>query len=225
MVGASGPSGSGIDDLGVLRDPERRHHLTRQIERFRQHADDLMGLAVEDERPANRLRVAAVAAHPRPVTEHRGPRRAGHVVFGGEEPARRGAHAEHGKKVRRHTDGADALRVAAVTGQVVVSADRDGELLEALMPRLDVEILCGREPVLRDAEPGRAVPQNGESIGIGVRERPQQQRVRHAENRGVRADAYGQRQHGRERKPRAAGEGADGVADVLAEHGEHGERI
>ena len=45
--------------------------------------------------------------------------------------------------------------------------------------------------------------------------RPQQKRVRDAENRAVRADADRERQHGRDREARAAGEGSDRVADVL----------
>ena len=84
-------------------------------------------------------------------------------------------------------DRADPLR-RALAREVEVGADRDRELLEALVTRTDVEVLRGREPVLRDAEAGRAVPENHQALGVRVGQRPQQQGARDGEDGGVRAD-------------------------------------
>ena len=49
----------------------------------------------------------------------------------------------------------------------------------------DVEILPEREPVLRDVESGRALPEDRDAIGVRVRKRPQEQRVGDAEDARV----------------------------------------
>ncbi len=127
-----------------------------------------------------------------------------------------GAGAEHRQQVRRHADRADALGLA-VAGQVLVAADRERDLLEPAVARPDVEVLRGREPVLHDAEARRAVPEDDEAVGIRVGQRAQQERAGDAEDRGVRADAQRDREHGGEREPGRLPEGPERVAEVLRE--------
>ena len=129
------------------------------------------------------------------MTEDCGRCGAGSVFSLGEEPPDRGVCAEQREKIRRDADRPDALRLAAA-GQVFVAADRDRHLFEAPARGLDVDILRRRKPVLGDAEAGRAVPENGEPIGVLIGKRPKDERVRDAEDRGVRADAERDRQHG-----------------------------
>ncbi len=201
-------------ELGVLGAVERRHHLARQRERRRQHADDLMGQPVHDDGRADDVRIAAVAAHPRAVTEHGGGRGAGQVLLGDEQTPERRARAEHRQQVRGHADGADPLRLASA-GQVVVPADRDGDLLESVMPGLDVEVLRRGEPVLRDAQAGRAVPEDDQPVGVLIRKRTQQQCARDAEDGRVRPDAERDREHGRGREAGRSRKRTNRVARVL----------
>ena len=188
------------DDLGVERAAERRHHLAREVEALREHADHLIWLAVQDQRAADRGRIAAEAAHPGRVAEDGGAARAGGGVVRPEQPSECGAGAEHRQQVGGRPDRADPLR-CALAREVVVRADRDRELLEAAVARLHVEVLRGREPVLRDADAGRAVPQDHQAIGVRIGQRPQQQRARDAEDRRVRADPDRERQHDGAAKP------------------------
>jgi hypothetical protein len=77
----------------------------------------------------------------------------GGILARGEEAAERGTRPEHRQQVRGDAHRADAFRLA-LAGQVVVAADRDRDLVEPVMPGLDVEILGGREPVFGDAQAG-----------------------------------------------------------------------
>ena len=199
--------------LRIGDDAERGQRLLAQRERRLQHAHDLCRLAVEHDRPADHGRVAAEAALPGAVAENRHGRRRLRVLFRREQPAERGADAEHRQQVRGDPDGADTLG-RAVAGQVGVGAERDGDLLEAPAAGLDVEVLGGREPVLGDAEPGRSVPQDRQAVRVLVGEGTQQQGARDAEDRRVRADAKGQRQDRRDRKSGRGGKGSDRVAEV-----------
>ena len=72
-----------------------------------------------------------------------------------------------------------------------------------------------------------AIPSPGERFhritsrsGSGVGQRPEEQRARDAEDRGVGADAEGQREHGGERDAGRTGQEAQRVTRVLPErHG------
>src|SRR5262249_17360333 len=62
---------------------------------------------------------------------------------------------------------------------------------------LDVEVLSGREPVLRYVQTWRPAPKNHQPVRFCEWQRAQQERVDHAEDRGVRTnpDRQGQNRH------------------------------
>ena len=201
-------------ELCVLGAVQRRHHLARERERRGQHADDLIGLPVHDDRRADHLRIAPVPAHPRAMAKHGRGGGASGVLLGDEQPSGRRACAEHRQQVRGHADRADPFGLSAAR-QVVVAPDRDGDLFESSMARLDVEVLRRREPVLRDAQPGRTVPEDDQPLGVLVGKRAQQQRARHAEDGRVRPDAERNRQHRRGREAGAGRKRTNRVAGVV----------
>ena len=204
------------DDFRVQGAAERRHHFLGEVEALGEDADHLVRLAVQDQRAPHGARIAAEPAQPGGMSEDRGAAGAGRRVLRPGEPPVRGARAQHRQQVHGRADRAHPLG-RAVPGQVVVRSDGDRELLEALVTRLDVEVLRGREPVFRDAQARRAVPEDHEPLRVRVRQRPQQQRARDAEDGGIRADPDRERQHDRHREAGAPDEPAQGVREVVDE--------
>ena len=209
-----GPERQRQQQLRLLGAAERRQHVARQREAGRQHADDAIGDAVHDQRPADGGRIPAVAPQPGAVRQQRRAGGAGAILVGGEQAAEGGTDAEHRQQVRRHPDRADAFRLAAA-GQVVVAADGERDVGEGA-GAADVEVLRGREPVLGDAQARRSVPEDDEAIGIGVGQRAEEQRAGDAEDRGVGADAERQRQDGGDGHTRRGRQRAPGVSQILA---------
>jgi hypothetical protein len=82
------------------------------------------------------------------------------------------------------------------------------------MAVLDVEILRGGKPILRDAETRRAVPQDHESARIFIGEGAQQKRAGNAKEGSVRADADGERQNRGDREAGILRECSECVAKV-----------
>src|ERR1700748_22944 len=85
------------------------------------------------------------------------------------------------------------------------------------MTVLDVEVLCGGEPVSGDVEAGRAVPENNQPLRIGVWKRMQQKAVYDTENRGICADPDGQREERRNREGGRGNQDARSVTHVFQE--------
>ena len=59
------------------------------------------------------------------------------------------------------------------------------------------------------------VPDRGEPVCVGIRQRPEQQRVHHAENRRVGADADRERGHDDDGQRRVFAQHPDGIAEIL----------
>ena len=57
----------------------------------------------------------------------------GRIFVGRQQPAECRTSTEHGKKIRRDANDADSFRVT-LPGQVVVAANRDGDLLKSMVP-------------------------------------------------------------------------------------------
>jgi hypothetical protein len=213
------------DDVGVGGVAEGRHHLVAQRKGLGQDADDLIPAAVQLEPASDGAAIAAIAAHPCRVAENRACGRRLGVFLGGEQAADFGPCAEHRQQVGRHAQRADPLGLAAAAGEVLVRAVADRHVLEPRPGVLDVEILCGREPVLADPEAGRSIPQDHQAIGVWVRQRMQQQGAGDAEDGRVGADAQGEREHRREHESGIPPESAERVAHVRAEEIDHGLRM
>ncbi len=213
VLGRIGGHGKRQHHLGLLGTVERGHNLARQRERSRHHADDLVRQSVERDRLAQDFRVRAITSRPGTVAEQRC-RRASRLVFiGDEEPPQLGAHAEHGKQVRRHADRAHPLRLA-FAGEVIVRSDGDGHLLQPVMAVLDVEVLRRREPVFGDPKPGRAVPQDHQPVRIFIRQRAEQKRIGDAEHGCGRANPDRQRQDRCDSEARTLAQSAKRIAKI-----------
>ena len=86
---------------------------------------------------------------------------AGDIFVGEKQAAHCGTVAEQREKIRGDANRADAFGVA-VAGEIIVGAEGDGGVFEAGVVVLDVEILRGGKPILRDAEAGGAIPEDDE---------------------------------------------------------------
>jgi hypothetical protein len=60
---------------------------------------------------------------------------------------------------------------------------------------LDIDVPAGRRPVAENTDAGGMQPDVGESLGLGVGQRAELQRIDDAEDCAVSADAHGQRKY------------------------------
>ena len=165
--------------------------------------------------------VGTEAARPGAVAENRGGIVAGDIFVGEKQAAHRGAVAEHREKIRGDANCADAFGIA-VASEIVVGAEGDGGIFEAGVADLDVEILRGGKPILRDPEAGGAIPEDDELGGVLVGKRAEQKRAGDAEDGSIGADADGERQDCGYREAGIFGQGSERVAEV-ANQGVHRE--
>ena len=138
------------------------------------------------------------------------------ILFRKQEPAVEGSRPEEMEQARRREQSLHPLRLVETEKRAAATL-RDGHLFERSVLRPEVDVLPWRGPVLRDVDSGGSQPEHREAIGIRVGKRFQQERVDHAEDRGVRADPDRQRGDDHEGDARASSQGANGVADVLHE--------
>ena len=178
------------------REHQRRPQIGRAVEEAvearRHHADDVVGLAVEEDLApddARRRRSGAARSRSsgrRPCRARRGPRR-------GERAAEQRLHAEDLEELRRRLRREQPLGLADA-GEVGVPALADGERIEDLHALADVAVGRHGKPGFEAVEDGVVVVERHQPIGLVVRQRPQQHAVDEREDRGVRADAQRERQ-------------------------------
>ena len=80
-----------------------------------------------------------------------------------------------------------------------------GGVLEDLRQAAIVDEVDRRDPLVRQPLAVVRLPHHRQAIGVGIRQRPQHDAIEHAEDRGGRADAERQRQHGGNGEARACG--------------------
>jgi hypothetical protein len=124
-----------------------------------------------------------------------------------------GFRSQQMKQVRGGLQAIDQHRLIEPRERAV-SPMRDRDLLEGMVLIQDVDVLPGRRPVLRDADPRRTQPEHGEPVGIGVWKRLEQERVGDAENGGVGADTEGEREHNRSSQSGAFPESSQSVTQI-----------
>src|SRR5882757_1882845 len=83
---------------------------------------------------------------------------------------------------------------------------------------LNVDELSRRWPVSKDTNAGRMQPDVRQPLRLRIRQRPQKQRVHNTEDRTVRADADGQREHHHRSQARVFAQHAQRVEKIL-QHG------
>ena len=199
------------------------HDLVVQEEVRPEHADHFelilrltraTAKAVQRQVLADDARIASEHPRPEAVTEDRHGGLARFVLVRTQQPAVERLGAQQREEAGRRLEDLDAIRLIE-TQQRPAAASRDGHLVEGTILRLNVDVLAGRRPVLRDVDARRPQPQGGQTIRIRIGQRLQQQRVDHAEDRRVGADPNRERGDDDERQARTASQRTEGVAEVL----------
>ena len=95
------------------------------------------------------------------------------------------------------------------------AALRKGHLVERMILVLNIDVLAGRRPIAQNADSGRMQPDGRQPVRMRIRERTQQQRVHHAEDRGIGADSDGQRGHDHQSQHHVLAKHAKGKAKIL----------
>ena len=217
-----------------------------EVERGGHHADHGHRFVVDGDRASDQRAIGVEAALPQAVRDQRRLRAFVEAFLLEEQAADRRPHAERLVEAAgdHHVDqalgfGADGELRAQVAVEREVAAERL-ERLAALAPGLEVE-RPGRAPGQPAVVAGLAAPRcrpdrrpprpprrgsggtpplfSMKTSRSALREgqRPEQQRVHQAEDRGVGADADGEDQDGDEREAGVAAQRAEGVAQVVQE--------
>jgi hypothetical protein len=190
--------------------------MTRSHQRLRASSDaggdahDLEWLSFERDAGAHDVAAAAVLALPEVMPEHHRRGAAPNVVCRGEETPRGGLHFEDAEILAADPLTAHAAHLAAVRGvERRLAEGRDGSKSRGIVAHLLPERI--REV---GARPGVAQRHDHQLVGTWHRQRPKHDGVEQRVDRGVRADAEGERQHGHRGERGGASQGAERVADV-----------
>jgi hypothetical protein len=192
----------------------------QQVEVGRQHSDDLVRHAAQLHLAPDHARVAAETPNPHAVAEQHHRRSVRDVLLGPDLPAQLRLHAEEREEIGRHRAQVHRLRVVRAA-QDLLPPGGQRDLLEqpaALAVVAHVERVDRRQVLGALAE---LVPEDGEPFGRAVGERPQQDAVHDAEQRGRRAHAQPAGEDRGRQEAGAARQGAHGEAQVV----EHGGRL
>ncbi len=186
----------------VVHDVElRRHHA----DHFAAHAVEVHGLA--NHRPAAERRL------PQLVRQDDQRRAVGVGLARSEQPALGRRDPQRGQQVVADRGAAHADR--ALAGHQVQLAGRErAHRGERLVQLAELEELRRRDPELVEAHGREAAGQEHQLPGLRVRERAQQDAVDDREDRGVGADAQGQREDRDQGEPGGAQQAPGRVADI-----------
>ena len=177
---------------------DRQPHLDVGIEEpevLREHADDRIRLAVDADVAADRAVLAAEPLLPRCVGEDRLLGLADFAVLFGKDPPAQRLRLQQPEQRRRRHHRADALRFP-------LAAERHAA---RVIERLLLEDRRFAQPIVVVGHAGRSADHTrsrigvvhvDELLGVGHRQRPQEHRIDHREDRGVGPDTEGQREDG-----------------------------
>ncbi len=188
--------------------------ISRQHEARRHDADDLEGVAVDEDRSADDRGIGGVAPVPESVTKDDEPGTVGEVLLGRERAADHRRDAERRERVGADARARDALGFLAA-GQVHLSFAPGRDLLQRPAAPAIVHDLALGHPGLVERRP--LAPDHHRAIGLGPRQRPEEHGVEHAEDGGVGADPERERQDGNGREAWTAEERARPEPEVLPE--------
>ena len=207
----------------VLQPQQRRVDVDgppAPVEGAGHHADHGEALAAQRERLAQDLRITPEAPLPEALAQERDAFCARLVLLRAEGPSEEGLLAQGGEQARGDLAPVDPLRVRALRGEDEVGpVVADQRLEDAVLVPHVLQVGDG-EAHARDLL--RPLGQEHQPLGLRVGQRPQQDRVDHAEDGGVGADAQGQGEDGHRREAPGLGQDPDGVFDVAPEafHGQ-----
>ncbi len=197
------------------RRPRAEGHIEvgglEQLEACRQHADDGVGLVVEQQALAQRATLR-IATPRKPIREQHDALGAGFVIaFVKAPPFGRGDTEDRQQRRADHL-GRDTFGLAAAAdGQAGRAHGADAG--ERLTPRAPVVVVVARGGHGRELR--RLLGEDHHAGGVLVRERLEQDGVDDGEDSGVRADAQRQRKDGDQREAGPRAEVAKRDAHVL----------
>ena len=189
--------------------------LAVESEAGRNHADDLVGGAIEGHRFADNIERGTEFAAPQTAAEKRNGRSAGVIVTRKKSAAENGRYAQRGEKIRGNHVAGEALGDFAGTDEVVVLVAVNGQGGKCFCVALPVEEVGISERSL--VEPGHFFIDGDELAGLRVGQRIEQHAVDYRKERSVGADAERERQNGDGGEGRRLGEQAECVTQVLEE--------
>ena len=211
--------------IDVRRHPRVRGH--EELEIPGHDADDRHRSAVDQNRAAQHLGIAAEAATPEAMAHYEGPRRDRYVgileglrrdrrlVLDREVSAKERLGAQHAEEIRRDEGHLDLLRVTVAGQAHFVHVIRGSETLEQLRLLPVVDHVGRGHGCLLEAGIVHPVPDQHQPVRLVVGERPEQYGVDHAEDRRVRTDPQTQRHHRDYREARASHQLAPSVAQIV----------
>ena len=212
-------------------DPKFRHGAEdRPRESARRDADHPVRVAVQRDRAADGAGVAAEAALPQPVRQHRhAGRRANAVLVRGECTACDCTNSGHVEVVAAHDLAADSLGHSVDVERQADAGKRREAAEHAAVAQVDVvRIRRGPQLIAGAGIRRRARGPDGEHVDHAIRlghgDALQQHGVHGAEHRGGPPNPESQRGHDDGREPGLAEQRPDGVADIAAKTGDHRER-
>ncbi len=136
-----------------------------------------------------------------------------------EHPAHDRPHTDYLQQAGRHAEALDAHWIAGAE-QRGLEAGVAGQYGEGPLPCRQIDEVANGDVRLGKASPRVAMPDDEQVLRLVERQRPQQHRFDDGEERRVRADPEGERDHRGRGERRFAAEDAEGVAEITAEHGE-----
>ncbi len=172
---------------------------------------------VEGQAPAEDVRVGCEALFPKAVAQHHRTDSALAVFFRQKPAAQEWGYAESGEDARRHVLTRHLLGFAA-SGEVEVIAAVDAHIGEGTASAAPIEVIRIGDRGLAELRCGLEDIQ--QLVGIGIRKRPQQYAVYHAENGCIRPDAERQGQHRNGGEAGTLPQRPESVAKVLPEAGQ-----
>ena len=170
------------------------------VEVLRHHADDHVRAVVEANRASNHRGIGGEAPDEQPVTQDDDTVAARAVLFGAQHASVQGGHAEQLEEPARHLAGQHPLGFGSV-GEVDVGVVDRGQVREQVGGRGTPVHEVARRDIARLVTP--ELGDKAIALGFGKRQRPQHDGVDDAEDRGGRADAQRDGQHGGGGEPRA----------------------
>jgi hypothetical protein len=185
----------------------------------REHADDGVGIAIQQDVAADERRIGAEQVQPQPMADHRhflAPRL---IFVPGEGPPERRPRAENLEVRRRDDRDTKRSRLAAgrTGGRARRITHRRAGLrrhgLERLALLRPVDVIRGRDAVAQAAR--GLFPQLNDALGLRIAKGFEQHAVHQAEDGGVRSKSQGDGQRREKRESGTSLHDAPGIAEVL----------
>ena len=214
--GVPGSAGAaGVLCLHINFDGHERIDLrgARIMEALRQHSHNLARTAIEDNRFLKDLGIARKLPLPHPERNNDGQRRVEPGFLREKSAAQHGGHFENIEKIRGDPRGIYIHGAIGELKRIRPDFSHGGVGGEDFVVARPIEIIPGGDEVEILAR--KAGRNRDEAVRFGIRQRTEQHRVDHAEDRGGGADAEGQSEDGGDGEARVADQGAAGKAKII----------